>query len=105
LRHAGIQNVKLAISSIPDTILKGTDNLKIIQKIRRICPDARIIVTAESVSRALKMYNEGADYVMLPRILTASHLIKIIQLSRAGELEQLKEEEIKILSGRQEIIS
>ena len=61
-------------------MLVGTDNLKIIRHIREICPHAKIIVTAESTERAMKMYTEGADYVLMPRILAAQNLIALVQL-------------------------
>ncbi|MBL7959326.1 cation:proton antiporter, partial [bacterium] len=79
LHHAGIHDAKIVISTIPDTVLVGTDNLKMIKQLQTICPHAKIIVTAESASRALKMYAEGADYVFLPRTLAALHLIPVIR--------------------------
>lgn len=108
LHHAGIHEAKLVISTIPDNILVGTDNLKMIRAIRSLCPHARIIVTAESAPRALKMYQEGADYVFLPRILAAEHLKSRMDLMTSGsepDITALRENEIARLSGRQEIIS
>lgn len=106
LHHAGIHDAKVVISTIPDTILKGTDNLKMITKIKKLCPHAKIIVTAESSARALKMYSEGADYVFLPRILAAQHLVPVLnQLLEKESSEQLKIEEIDKLKARQEIIN
>jgi len=107
LHHAGIHDAKIVISTIPDTILVGTDNLKIIRQIKNICPHAKIVVTAESPNRALKMYAEGADYVFLPRILAARHVIPIIRellndVERAG---QFKEEQMEMLKNDKEIIS
>jgi Kef-type K+ transport system membrane component KefB len=106
LHHAGIAQAKIVISSIPDTMLKGTDNLKIIIKMKKLCPHAKIIVTAESPSRALKMYHEGADYVLLPRVVVADHLIDILDGMLKGNLETfLKKNEIEKLIGREEIIN
>ncbi|BAP56433.1 sodium/hydrogen exchanger [Thioploca ingrica] len=106
LHHAGIAQAKIVISSIPDTMLKGTDNLKIIIKMKKLCPHAKIIVTAESPSRALKMYHEGADYVLLPRVVVADHLIDILDGMLKGNLETfLKKNEIEKLTGREEIIN
>ena len=106
LHHAGIAQAKIVIYSIPDTMLKGTDNLKIIRKMKKLCPHAKIIVTAESPSRALKMYHEGADYVLLPRVVIADHLIDILEWMLTGNLETfLKKNEIEKLIGREEIIN
>jgi len=107
LHHAGIHQAKLVISTIPDTILVGTDNLKLIRHIKNISPHAKIIVTAESVQRALKMYTEGADYVLLPRVLTSRHLISMIDEMLSMDPSRLKcilESEIAALKERDEII-
>ena len=106
LHHAGLHNVKVLISTIPDTILVGTDNLKI-SHMKDICPQALIIVTAESVERALIMYAEGADYVFLPRILASDKLLDMIDLvlnNKEAEFIKIKNREIEELKTRIEII-
>jgi Trk K+ transport system NAD-binding subunit len=107
LHHAGIQDVKIVISTIPDTILVGTDNLKIIKHIKEICPRAKLIVTAESIERALKMYAEGADYVFIPRILAAKNLVEMIDMilkNKHKKLSSIIKNEIDMLQSRNEII-
>jgi Kef-type K+ transport system membrane component KefB len=107
LHHAGIHDVKIVISTIPDTILVGTDNLKIIRHMKEICPHAKIIVTAESTDRALKMYSEGADYVFIPRILAAKNLVEIVELVINGKEKEsaaLINQELEMLQSRNEII-
>ena len=107
LHHAGLEEVKILISTIPDTILVGTDNLKIISHMKDICPKALIIVTAESVERAMMMYAEGADYVFLPRILSSDKLLKMIDLvlnKQEKEFFHIKNQEYESLKTRLEII-
>ena len=107
LHHAGLDNVKVLISTIPDTILVGTDNLKIISHMKDICPLAMIIVTAESVERAMMMYAEGADYVFLPRILASDKLLDMIDLvlnNKEAEFIKIKNREMEELKTRIEII-
>jgi voltage-gated potassium channel Kch len=107
LHHAGLDEVKIIISTIPDTILVGTDNLKIISHMKDICPQALIIVTAESVERAMMMYAEGADYVFMPRILSSDKLLKMIDLvlnKQEHEFIKIKNQEIEALKTRIEII-
>ncbi|MBI4643453.1 MAG: cation:proton antiporter [Deltaproteobacteria bacterium] len=104
LHHAGIEDAKLVLSTIPDDILVGTDNLKIIKLVKNLCPQAKIILTAESPTAALKMYQEGADYVILPNMLAGSHLVPIVEdLLRHGGTG-LKEEATQNLMGRAEIL-
>lgn len=106
LYHAGIHDVKIVVSTIPDTILVGTDNLKIIRHMRDVCPNAKIIVTAESIERALKMYSEGADYVFIPRVLAADRLMSVIDgiLADSKKMKMEISEEIELLKCRSEII-
>ncbi|MCK6542578.1 cation:proton antiporter [bacterium] len=105
LHHAGIHGAKLVISTIPDTVLVGTDNLKMIRQIQSLCPHAKIIVTAESAQRAQKMYAEGADYVFLPRVLAADHLKQVIGEALNGDLEKIKKAHIEKLKTVDEIIN
>lgn len=104
LHHAGIENVKLVLSTIPDAILVGTSNVKIIQLMKKLCPLAKIIVTAESPAAALKMYQEGADYVLLPNMLAGRHLVAIVEHLLHRDSAGLKEKEIQNLTGRAEIL-
>jgi voltage-gated potassium channel Kch len=107
LHHAGIHDVKIVISTIPDTILVGTDNLTIIRHMRELCPHARVVVTAESVERALKMYAEGADYVFLPRIIAARSImeaVKVILEGGEGDIKAMKKDEVEKLSLRNEVM-
>jgi Kef-type K+ transport system membrane component KefB len=134
LHHIGLHDAKVIISTIPDNILVGTSNQKLIKQIQELAPHSKIIVTAESPVSALKMYEEGADYVFLPRLLASEHLIPIVEdLLEAHEghhgdehaeghgdkhhnqlghtateakhrMEKLKKEQIAWLKSRQEII-
>ncbi len=104
LHHAGIDAAKLVISTIPDEILVGTDNLKLIDRIKKIAPEARIIVTAESPSRALALYNAGADYVYLPNQLAARHLLPVVERLLRGAEVVIRDEEMARLAEGDEVI-
>jgi Trk K+ transport system NAD-binding subunit len=104
LHHAGLEDAKLVLSTIRDDILVGTDNLKIIKLAKSLCPKAKIVVTAQNAKAALQMYQEGADYVLLPNMLAGRHLAPIVEdLWRHGGTG-LKEREIESLKGREEIL-
>ena len=104
LHHAGISEAKIVISTISDELLVGTNNLRIIDQMQKIAPEARIIVTAESPSRALALYNAGADYVYLPNELAAQHLLTVVERLLRGKPAILKEEELKRLRERDGVI-
>jgi Kef-type K+ transport system membrane component KefB len=107
LRHAGIHDVKMVISTIPDAVLVGTDNMKIIRHMKEICPHAKIIVTAESPERAMKMYAAGADYVVMPSIVAAKNLMGAIKLFLKNDTDQMKsflDAEMEMLQNRNEVM-
>ena len=113
LHHVGIGDVKLAISTIPDSILVGTTNAKMVEKIRTICTHARVIATAETPHQALDIYDAGADYVLVPRMLQAEHLIPVTNLlleaaegneEAIAEVQQLRENQMDVMKNRLEIV-
>jgi Kef-type K+ transport system membrane component KefB len=98
LRHAGIAGAKVVISTISDTFLKGTTNFKLLKQIKKLCPESRIIVTSDTINGARTLYQEGADYVLLPRLLYAKHLFDIVHTHLVHGLETIREEQLTALS-------
>jgi len=78
LEHAGIQRAVLVLSGISDWFLKGTSNLQLLRATRSLAPNARVIVTADTPEGAQELYVAGADYVMVPSVLSAEHLASIL---------------------------
>jgi Kef-type K+ transport system membrane component KefB len=79
LNEAGIEKAQLVVSTIPDTILKGTSNLAILNYAKRVNPAAKVIVTAEQVLSAENLWNAGADFVILPQVEMSEKLAIIMQ--------------------------
>jgi Kef-type K+ transport system membrane component KefB len=104
LHHAGIGEAKIVISTISDEILVGTDNLRLVGWIKKMAPEARIIATAESPTRALALYNAGADYVYLPNQLAAQHLLTVVEHLLRGEQVVIKEAEMARLMEYDEVM-
>ena len=78
LEHAGINRAVIVISAISDWFLKGTSNLQILRAARSLTPTARVIVTGDTAEGAQELYVAGADYVMVPSVLSAEHLASIL---------------------------
>jgi Kef-type K+ transport system membrane component KefB len=104
LHHAGIEEAKIVISTISDEILVGTSNFRLIDQIKKIAPQAKMIVTAESSARAVVLYHAGADYVLLPNQLAAQHLLTVVPRLLQGDEVIFKDEEVQRLSQRDEVI-
>ncbi|MGB3866263.1 MAG: cation:proton antiporter, partial [Xanthobacteraceae bacterium] len=74
LVHAGVGSAEIVILSVPDALLKGADNERLVRHVRALNPDARIISTADRLADIDAQYAAGADYVTVPRIADAQEL-------------------------------
>ena len=100
LRHAGISGAKVVLSTIPNTFLKGTTNSRLLKQIRALCPQGAVIVTSETLGEARAFYEEGADYVLLPRLLYARHLFDVVQTQLLEGLDALREQQMREIGKR-----
>jgi Kef-type K+ transport system membrane component KefB/voltage-gated potassium channel Kch len=64
LLHTGIESPNVVISSIADTYLKGTTNLKLLKVMQSFYPNAFHILTANTREQTAALYEAGADYVI-----------------------------------------
>ena len=104
LVHAGIANASIIVSSLPNTVLKGASNLRLLQQLRQCNGTAKIIMHAELFSDVPKLYAAGADYVSVPRLIEAQDLCEVIRAARASELTRKRSELDLELANRHEVI-
>jgi Kef-type K+ transport system membrane component KefB/Trk K+ transport system NAD-binding subunit len=79
LRHAHIEQAGIVVSALSDWVLRGTNNSTLLRLIRGLAPSASIIVTADTLAGAERLYAEGADYVLIPPALAAEHLYELLR--------------------------
>lgn len=104
LKVMQIENAEMIICALPDRVLKGTTNLKLLFQLKKMAPEAKIILSSESVELAKELYENGASYVYIPRVIGAETLLDVIQrLTLEGE-EQIRTLSMENLSARNEII-
>jgi Kef-type K+ transport system membrane component KefB len=104
LRHVGIQDAELVVSSITDDILRGTSNLRMLRNIRATCPKAKVMLTTEHIPQALSFYEAGADFVYVPRLNSAPDIARILKTGLADGFEAARAHEIERLSARREVL-
>jgi len=104
LHHAEVHDAKLVVSTIPDTILKGTSNLRLLQQARRLCPHANVVVTANRAASALELYDAGADFVFVSRLHSAAQMASILEQGLAEGFERLRAEQIAHIRKRDEVL-
>lgn len=104
LRHLHLEKSNLLICTLPDVSLKGITNLKLLKILRGLAPKAKIIVTAETLRSAREMYESGADYVLIPRLVTAHFLADILERFQSESGEAIRAGAMEFLEKRREIL-
>jgi Kef-type K+ transport system membrane component KefB len=66
LVHAGLHAPKVVACTLPDSLLRGTSNLRLYTHLRQVFPAARIVMTAESRAAEMELLAAGADAVLVP---------------------------------------
>ena len=104
LVHAGVGKAELIILSIPDALLKGANNEKLVRHVRTLNPTAKIVATADLLADVADLYAAGADYVTVTRLSDAHELYTVIEAADAGLLEDKRAEMDAQLAERKEVL-
>jgi Kef-type K+ transport system membrane component KefB len=104
LLHSGVGESKIIICSLPNTVLRGANNLKILRQLRELNPTAQIVVHSELLSDIPALYEAGASYVSAPRLLEAADLIHAIEAAEKKLLEEKRAAQLEQLESRNEVI-
>lgn len=104
LVHAGIGKAEMIILSVPDSLLVGANNEKLVRHVRALNPTAKIVATADLLSNVPDLYRAGADYVTVTRLTDAGELYNVIEAADAGLLEDKRAEMDAQLADRKEVL-
>ena len=104
LLHVGVGEAEIIVCTIPNTLLKGMNNLRLLQLLREINKSAKIIVHAELFEDVGKLYAAGADYVSVPRLIEAQELCSVIEAAKNDLLPEKRAQLDEELAGRREVI-
>lgn len=104
LLHAGVGQAEIIILSVPDSLLKGANNEKLIRHVRAMNANAKIISTADMLGNVGDLYTAGADYVTVPRVTDARELYEVITAADQGLLDEKRVELDGLLAERREVL-
>ncbi len=104
LLHAGVGKSELIILSVPDSLLKGASNEKLVRHVRTLNPTAKIVATADLLSDVNDLYAAGADYVTVTRLSDAHELYTVIEAAQAELLDDKRAELDALLAERKEVL-
>ena len=101
IERMNLKNIKILVSTVPDI----KDNIYLIKKVRSKNKKAKIIVTSSNIDDALKLYEKGADYVVLPHFLGGEHASNLVTgfREKSIKLREERKKQIKLLKERKEI--
>ncbi len=105
LVHAGVDKAEVLISTVPDSLLKGTTNARLVRFLRELNPTAKIIATADVLAQANELLDAGADYVNVPRLHQANDLLEAVRAARDGLLDEKRATLREILLDRREVLA
>ena len=104
LVHAGVAGAEVFLCTVPETLLKGTTNVKLVRQLRALNASARIIVTAETLPDVAKLREAGASYVSLPRLDEAADLFDAIRDPGPARIEEKQAALLGRLKDRREVL-
>lgn len=105
LVHAGIESAEIIVCTIPDYLLKGSTNERLVRQLRSLNPKACIIAPGETIADVDRLYAAGADYVMLSRLVDAVDLREALAAAQAGCIEERRALVDQRLAGRREVLA
>ncbi|HKW69881.1 MAG TPA: cation:proton antiporter [Candidatus Dormibacteraeota bacterium] len=105
LRHAGVEHAELVVSSITDDVLRGTSNLRLMNSVHTHAPNAKVVLTTDHIPQALQFYEQGADFVFIPRLYSAAACARILRKGLNGGFEEIRSQAVEHLSKRQEVLA
>jgi len=78
LEHAHVSHAEIILCTIPDMLLKGTNNCAIVTTCRAVAQNAVVVATADSVDQIETLKANGANEVLLPYTLIGDHLARFV---------------------------
>ena len=104
LVHSEIAHAEILVSTVPDYLLKGISNEKLVRQLRSINPDAIIIAHADVLADVSRLYEAGATHVFVPRLIGARELRRVLHAAEDGQLEAKKAEVDVCVADRREVL-
>jgi Kef-type K+ transport system membrane component KefB/voltage-gated potassium channel Kch len=104
LHHAEVAEAKVLLCTIPDGLLKGTSNMRLLKLLKSLAPEASVVVTAELFEEADEMYTEGAAFVFMPRLMGVGELADAVDAALRGEVTEHTRAARERLMVREEVL-
>jgi Kef-type K+ transport system membrane component KefB len=104
LVHAGVTSAQILICTVPDALLKGTTNARLVRHLRELNPEAKIIAVADVLADVSPLYLAGANYVSVSRLEEAKSLCEVLEAIESKLLDEIRSKLDARLDGREEVL-
>jgi Kef-type K+ transport system membrane component KefB len=104
LVHAGVTSAQILICTVPDALLKGTTNARLVRHLRELNPEAKIIAVADVLADVSPLYLAGANYVSVSRLEEAKSLCEVLEAIECKLLDEIRSKLDARLDGREEVL-
>ena len=101
LKHAHIGQAKIVLSTIPDMLLKGTDNVGLVRSCQDVAPRATFVATADDLRHEQRLRSEGADFVVRPYELVGEWLAAFVAETLLSGGQKQKQQDPAVTGGKQ----
>ena len=78
LEHLGIEDARIVVTTISDTFLKGITTRRLAANLRRLAPEAVLVMTGEEKTDAEELLRAGADHVLVPGEITGERILELL---------------------------
>jgi len=79
LEHIGIAEARVIAATVSDTFLRGTNTRRLVKTLRRMAPNAIIVMTGEEKTDAQELREAGADHVLIPGEITGERVVALLR--------------------------
>ena len=77
--HLGIEHARVVVTTISDTFLKGITTRRLAANLRRLAPEAVIVMTGEEKTDAEDLLRAGANHVLVPGEITGERIVEFLR--------------------------
>lgn len=105
LVHVGAAEAEVLVCTVPDSLLKGVTNVRLVRQLRALNPHAVIVAPADLVGDVEALYAAGANYVTVSRFSDASELCSVLEAIEGDVLAEKRASLDERLIGRREVLA
>lgn len=84
LQHLGLEQARIVVTTISDTFLKGISTRRLLINLRRLAPQAVIVMTGEEKTDMEDLRRAGADHVLIPGEITGERILELLRPDGPG---------------------